>query len=95
MHLSVNAGYVEPTMDDLALRYGLDSPCGGAFLYRLKKLDWAGWDSRLREVNDALLSIASRLGLLDRPVVCTIDYTNVPYYGEFNRYVTRSKHEGG
>ena len=81
--------------DGLALRYGLDSPCGGAFLYRLKKLDRADWDSRLREVNDAVLSVASRLGLLDRPVACAIDYTKVPYYGEFNRYVVRSKHERG
>ena len=95
MQLSMSGGYAESTMDDLALRYGLDSPCGGAFLYRLKKLDRADWDSRLREVNDAVLSIASRLGLLDRPVVCAIDYTKVPYYGEFNRYVTRSKHERG
>ena len=30
-------------MDDLALRYGVDAPCGGAFLYRLKKLDYDGW----------------------------------------------------
>ncbi len=95
MQLSVNGGYAESTMDDLALRYGLDAPCGGAFLYRLKKLDRADWDSRLREVNDAVLSIASRLGLLDRPVACAIDYTKVPYYGEFNRYVVRSKHERG
>ena len=95
MQLSVNGGYAESTMDDLALRYGLDAPCGGAFLYRLKKLDRADWDSRLREVNDAVLSVASRLGLLDRPVACAIDYTRVPYYGEFNRYVVRSKHERG
>ena len=95
MQLSVNGGYAESTMTDLRLRYGIDAPCGGAFLYRLKKLDRAGWDSRLREVNDAVLSVAARLGLLDRPVACAIDYTKVPYYGEFNRYVTRSKHERG
>lgn len=95
MQLSVNGGYAESTMDDLALRYGIDSPCGGDFLYRLKKLDRDGWDSRLREVNDAVLSIASRLGLLDRPVICAIDYTKVPYYGRFNRYVVRGKHEDG
>ena len=95
MHLSVNGGYAESTMTDLALRYGLDSPCGGAFLYRLKKLDRADWDSRLREVNDAVVSMASKLGLLNRPVVCAIDYTKVPYYGRFNRYVVRGKHEDG
>ncbi|MDG6973173.1 MAG: hypothetical protein JRN13_07550, partial [Nitrososphaerota archaeon] len=95
MQLSMSGGYAESTMDGLALRYGLDSPCGGAFLYRLKKLDRADWDSRLREVNDAVLSVASRLGLLHRPVACAVDYTKVPYYGEFNRYVTRSKHERG
>ena len=95
MQLSVNGGYAESTMTDLRLRYGIDAPCGGAFLYRLKKLDRAGWDSRLREVNDAVLSVSARLGLLDRPVACAIDYTKVPYYGEFNRYVTRSKHERG
>ena len=53
MQLSMSGGYAESTMDGLALRYGLDAPCGGAFLYRLKKLDRAGRDSRLREVNDA------------------------------------------
>jgi hypothetical protein len=54
------------------------------------------WDSRLREVNDAILSMASKLGLLNKkPVVCAIDYTKVPYYGEFNRYVVRSKHKDG
>ena len=95
MQLSMSGGYAESTMDDLALRYGLDSPCGGAFLYRLKKLDRADWDSRLREVNDAVVSMASRLGLLDRPVACAIDYTRVPYYGRFNRYVVRGKHEDG
>ena len=95
MQLSVNGGYAESTMDDLALRYGIDSPCGGAFLYRLKKLNHDDWDSRLREVNDAVVSIARRLGLLGLPVVCAIDYTKVPYYGRFNRYVVRSKHEDG
>ena len=95
MQLSMNGGYAESTMEDLAVRYGLDSPCGGAFLYRLKKLNYDEWDSRLRDVNDAILSMASKLGLLDRPVVCAIDYTKVPYYGMFNRYVIRSKHKDG
>jgi hypothetical protein len=95
MQLSTNGGYAESTMDDLAVRYGLDSPCGGAFLYRLKKLSYDDWNSRLTDVNDAVLSMASRLGLLDRPVICAIDYTKVPYYGAFNRYVTRSRYEDG
>jgi hypothetical protein len=95
MQLSMSGGYAESTMDDLALRYGVDAPCGGAFLYRLKKLDYDGWFSRLRDVNDAVLSMASGLGLLKRPVVCAIDYTKVPYYGRFNRHVVRSKHEDG
>jgi hypothetical protein len=95
MQLSMNGGYAQSTMDDLALRYGMDTPCGGAFLYRLKKLSYDDWYSRLRDVNDAVLSIASRLGLLDRPVTCAIDYTKVPYYGRFNRYVVRSKHKDG
>jgi len=95
MSLSVNGGYAQSTMEDLHLRYGLDSPCGGAFLYRLRKLSYDDWSSRLTEVNDAVLSIASKLGLLDGPVTCAIDYTKVPYYGAFNRYVTRSKHQDG
>src|ERR1017187_7488963 len=95
MQLSMNGGYAESTMDDLALRYGMDAPCGGAFLYRLKKLDYDGWYSKLRDVNDAVLSTASRLGLLGKPVVCAIDYTKIPYYGKFNRHVVRSKHEDG
>jgi len=95
MLLSMRGGYAESTMDQMAVEYGLDAPCGGAFLYRLKKLTYDDWSSRLTEVNDAVLSIASRLGLLDRPVTCAIDYTKVPYYGTFNRYVTRSKHEDG
>jgi hypothetical protein len=95
MQLSMNGGYAESTMEDLVIRYGLDSPCGGAFLYRLKKLSYDDWNSRLGDVNDAVLLIASRLGLLDRPAICAIDYTKVPYYGEFNRYVVRSKHDEG
>jgi len=39
--------------------------------------------------------MASKLGLLDHPVICAIDYTKVPYYGTFNRYVVRSKHQDG
>jgi len=95
MQLSVNGGYAESTMEDMAVRCGLESPCGGAFLYRLKKLSYDEWDSRLRGVNDAILSMLSRLGLLDRPVTCALDYTKVPYHGEFNRYVVRSKHKDG
>ena len=40
------------------------------FLYRLEKLDRADWDSRLREVNDAVLFIASRFGLLAMHASC-------------------------
>jgi Transposase DDE domain len=95
MSLSVNGGYAQSTLEDLEMRYGLDSPCGGAFLYRLRKLSYDDWNSRLTQVNDAVLSIASKLGLLDRPVTCAIDYTKVPYYGAFNRYVVRGKHQDG
>lgn len=31
MQLSVNGGYAESTMEDLRLRYGVDSPCGADF----------------------------------------------------------------
>ncbi|MBI2937635.1 MAG: hypothetical protein HYY22_05460 [Thaumarchaeota archaeon] len=95
MQLSMNGGYAESTMMDLRLRYGIDAPCGGAFLYRLKTLKYEEWHLRLKGVNDAVLSLVSSLGLLREPVICAIDYTKVPYYGEFNRYVTRSKHERG
>ena len=95
MQLSMNGGYAESTMTDLRLRYGIDAPCGGAFLYRLKMLKYDEWYSRLKGVNDAVLSITESLGTLGEPVICAIDYTKVPYYGEFNRYVTRSKHERG
>ena len=95
LQLSMSGGYAQSTMDDLSLKYGVDAPCGAAFLYRLKKLNYDEWRSRLTDVNDAVLSMASRLGLLDRPVVCAIDYTKVPYYGRFNRYVVRSKREDG
>ncbi len=95
MQLSMNEGYAQSTMEDLRVRYGLDVPCGAAFLYRLKKIEYDDWNSRLRNVNDAVLSLASRLGLLREPVVCAIDYTKIPYYGAFNRYVVRSKHKDG
>lgn len=95
MQLSMSGGYAESTMTDLRLRYGIDAPCGGAFLYRLKMLEYDEWYLRLRGVNDAVLSVAGRLGMLGEPVICAVDYTKVPYYGEFNRYVTRSKHERG
>jgi hypothetical protein len=95
MQLSMGGGYAESTMTDLRLRYGIDAPCGGAFLYRLKMLEYDEWYSRLRGVNDAVLSVAASLGMLEGDVVCAIDYTKVPYYGKFNRYVTRSKHERG
>lgn len=93
MQVSMKGGYAQSTMDDLALRYGMDAPCGAAFLYRLKKLGYDDWDSRLRDVNDAVLSMASKG--FDRPVVCAIDYTKVPYYGRFNRHVVRGRHEKG
>jgi hypothetical protein len=95
LQLSTGGGYAQSTMDDLALRYGVDAPCGAAFLYRLKKLRNADWYSRLTAVNDAVISTTKRLGLLDRPVICAIDYTKVPYYGRFNRYMVRAKHEKG
>src|SRR5712691_659134 len=60
MQLSMNGGYAESTMSDLRLRYGIDAPCGGAFLYRLKTLEYDDdWYSRMRGVNDAVLSLAS------------------------------------
>jgi len=37
MQLSMNGGYAQSTTEDLRVRYGLDAPCGAAFLYRLKK----------------------------------------------------------
>jgi hypothetical protein len=95
MQLSMNGGYAESTMDDLSIRYGMNAPCGGASLFRLRKLNYDEWYSRLRDVNDAILSMASRLGLLGKPVVCAINYTKIPYYGKFNRYAVRSKHEHG
>jgi len=91
----MNGGYAESTMTDLRLRYGMDAPCGGAFLYRLKMLKYGEWYSRLKGVNDAVLSVVENLGMLRDTVVCTVDYTKVPYYGKFNHYVTRSKHERG
>ncbi len=95
MQLSMSGGYAQSTMEDLRVRYGLDAPCGAAFLYRLKKVGYDEWFSKLREVNDSVLSLASGLGLLKGPVTCAIDYTKVPYYGEFNRYVVRSEHKHG
>lgn len=93
MQLSMKGEYAQSTMEDLRLRYGMDAPCGADFLYRLKKVGYDGWRSKLEDVNDAVLSVASKLRFLRRPVVCAIDYTKVPYYGEFNRYVVRSNHE--
>jgi len=95
MQLSMNGGYAESTMEDLRLRYGYDAPCGGAFLYRLKKVGYDDWYSRLRDVNDSVLALASSKGLLREPVTCAVDYTKVPYYGEFNRCVVRSEHKDG
>jgi hypothetical protein len=53
------------------------------------------WYSRLRDVNDSVLALASSKGLLREPVTCAVDYTKVPYYGEFNRCVVRSEHKDG
>ena len=94
MQLSINGGYAESTIADLRLRYGMDAPGGAAFLYRLKMLEYDEWYSRLKEVNDAVLSVAGKLGPKGS-VVCAVDYTWVPYYGAFNRYVVRSRHENG
>jgi hypothetical protein len=95
MHLSMNGGYAQSGMMDLDMRYGFDAPCGGAFLYRLKKVGYNEWYSRLRDANDSILSLVSKWGLLKRSVMCAVDYTKIPYYGSFNRYVVRSKHERG
>jgi len=95
MQLSMNGGYAESTMTDLRLKYGIEAPCGSTFLYRMKMLKYDEWYSRLKSVNDAMLSVAESLGMLREPVMCAIDYTKIPYYGGFNRYVVRSKHEDG
>ncbi len=79
MQLSLNGGYDESTMTDLRLRYGMDAPCGGAFLYRMKMLGYDEWYLRLKGVNDAVLSVAEGFGILKEPVICAIDYTKMPY----------------
>jgi hypothetical protein len=38
MQLSMNGGYAQSTMEDLSIRYGVDAPCGGAFLYTYDNL---------------------------------------------------------
>jgi len=49
----------------------------------------------LLDANDDLLSIAKRLGVFLEPVTCAVDYTKVPYYGDFNPSVVRSRKERG
>lgn len=39
--------------------------------------------------------LASELGLFKKSVVCAIDYVKIPYYGSFNSYVVRGRHERG
>ena len=95
LYLSMGKGYAESSMEDLKIQYGTDAPCGGAFLYRLKKLGYDDAYSMLTNVNDELLSRLEKTGVLKRRVVCALDYTKVPYYGAFNPKVVRSKHEKG
>jgi hypothetical protein len=49
----------------------------------------------LVDANDELLSMARRFGVFLRPAICAVDYTKVPYYGDFNPSVVRSKKERG
>jgi len=95
LYLSMGRGYAESSMEDLRLQYGADAPCGGAFLYRLKKLGYDDAYSMLTRVNDELLSHLKKTGVLKGRVVCALDYTKVPYYGAFNPKVVRSKREKG
>lgn len=95
LYLSMGKGYAESSMEDLKIQYGADAPCGGAFLYRLKKLGYDDAYSMLTRVNDELLCHLEKTGVLKRRIVCTLDYTKVPYYGAFNPKVVRSKREKG
>jgi hypothetical protein len=38
MQLSINGGYAQSKMEDLSIRYVVDAPCGGAFLYTYDNL---------------------------------------------------------
>jgi hypothetical protein len=49
----------------------------------------------LLDANDELLSMAKRFGAFLRPATCAVDYTKIPYYGDFNPSVVRSKKERG
>jgi DDE family transposase len=49
----------------------------------------------LLDANDELLSVAKKFGVLHRPAICAVDYTKIPYYGDFNPNVVRSKKEKG
>lgn len=93
LYLSVEKRYAESGLEDLACTR--EAPSADTLLYRLKKIESEDAFRMLTQVNDSVLEDLKGKGVLSNPVLAAIDYTQEPYYGEYNNMLLRSKRELG
>jgi len=93
LYLSVEKRYAESGLEDLACTR--EAPSADTLLYRLKKIESEDAFRMLTQANDSVLEDLKAKGVLSKPVLAAIDYTQEPYYGECNNMLLRSKRELG
>jgi putative transposase len=93
LYLSVEERYAESGLEDLACTR--EAPSADTLLYRLKKIESRDAYKMLIQANDSVIEEVKSKGVFGRPVVAAIDYTDDPYYGEYNSLLRRGKRERG
>lgn len=85
-------GYIRDSNDEA----GADTPTGDSLIYHLKKFEEGELIQLFEELNDRLLQIAEKRGMLDGPVEVAIDENAIPYYGDTDdHHVTNIKPKAG
>lgn len=93
LYLSVEGRYAESGLEDLACTR--EAPSADTLLYRLKKVEGQDAYEMLIQANDSIIEELRSKGVFRRPVVAAIDYTEEPYYGEYNSLLRRGRWERG
>jgi hypothetical protein len=88
IYISLNSTSAESGSNDLAK--DMDVPSADVILRRLKALDLSNVINALNKANMKLVKKHARDGMK-----MAIDYTEEPYYGKIDMYVTRSKYKSG
>ncbi|MGC9211449.1 MAG: transposase [Nitrososphaeria archaeon] len=88
IYISLNRTSAESGSNDLA--EDMDVPSADVILKRLKSLDLGSVINSLNEINMKVVKKHMRDGMK-----MAIDYTEEPYYGKIDMYVTRGKYKQG